>query len=114
MTKYAKLIHPQDNVVTVVAPCQAGDQVVVRSPDGEQTYACNQEVPFGHKIAIAPIQPGGPVRKYGEVIGSATGAIAVGDWVHIHNLRDDYLCLGKDGSPLPGQEGSAGGQSCSA
>lgn len=109
MEKYAKQIHADDNVATAVSDCAAGDALTVKSGERTTTYTCRQAIPFGHKIAIRDIPAGGSVVKYGEVIGSATAHIAVGDWVHTHNVRDDYKCLGKDGAPLPGQEE---GKSC--
>ena len=41
----------------------------------------------GHKMAVAPIAQGEPVRKYDQIIGFATQAIAPGDWVHTHNVE---------------------------
>ena len=104
MTKFAKLISENDNVITVVADCKAGDDVTVKFQGAEKIYTCNSDVPFGHKVAINDIKKGEPVVKYGETIGSAKSDIKIGDWVHIHNVQDDYLCLDKDGKPLPGQE----------
>ncbi|MBG0775979.1 MAG: UxaA family hydrolase [Desulfovibrionaceae bacterium] len=105
MTKYAKQINAKDNVVTAVSDCVAGDEVVVKFGGAQTTYTCNQDVPFGHKIAIVEVPKGGRLVKYGEEIGSATTDIHKGDWVHTHNVLDDYMCLDKDGKPLPGQEG---------
>lgn len=45
-----------------------------------------EEIPRGHKIAIVPIAQGEPVRKYGQIIGFATGNISPGQHVHTHNL----------------------------
>ena len=104
MAKSAKLINGNDNVVTVVADCTAGDEVTVCFEKREATYKCNQDVPFGHKVAICDIGRGESVIKYGAAIGSATQDIRRGDWVHIHNLKDDYKVLDKEGNPLPGQE----------
>ncbi|WP_461211403.1 UxaA family hydrolase [Desulfocurvus sp. DL9XJH121] len=103
MTKYAKQIDEKDNVVTALSECAAGDEVVVKFKGGETSYTCNQDVPFGHKIAIADVPKDGRVVKYGEEIGSASSDIKVGDWVHTHNVVDGYLCLDADGNPLPGQ-----------
>jgi altronate dehydratase len=103
MTKYAKLIADNDNVITAVVDCKAGDEVHVRRGGKETTYTCNQDIPFGHKIAIAEIKKGYNVIKYGEKIGVAEKHIKLGDWVHTHNVRDDYLCIDKQGKPLPGQ-----------
>ncbi len=107
MTKYAKLIHENDNVITVVADCNAGDRITVKLEDKEFTYTANQDVPYGHKVAIVSIKQGAPVVKYGEAIGRARQDIAAGDWVHVHNVRDDYKCLDRNGNPLPGQENDA-------
>jgi len=104
MTKYAKRISDTDNVVTAVADCTAGDEVTVKYKGSETKYKCNQDVPFGHKIATGDISKGAVVIKYGETIGSASQDIKKGDWVHTHNVKDDYKCLDKDGNPLPGQE----------
>lgn len=46
-------------------------------------------IPFGHKIAVAPMDAGEPVVKYGEVIGFATSPIRAGQHVHVHNVRSD-------------------------
>ncbi len=46
-----------------------------------------QPVPAGHKFALRPIAAGEPVRKFGNVIGVASAAIAPGAHVHSHNLR---------------------------
>jgi altronate hydrolase len=40
----------------------------------------------GHKLAIRPIAPGQPVRKFNQIIGFATQPIAPGELVHTHNL----------------------------
>ena len=104
MAKYAKLIDEKDNVVTVVADCAAGDEVIVRFKASETPYTCNHDVPFGHKVAITDIKKGDKIVKYGEAIGSASQDVRKGDWVHTHNVKDDYKVLDKEGNPLPGQE----------
>ena len=104
MTKYAKKINDKDNVVTAVSDCVAGDEVTVKFQGDETSYICNQDVPFGHKIAIVEVPKGGRLVKYGEEIGSASSDIKVGDWVHTHNVVDDYKCLDAQGNPLPGQQ----------
>ena len=103
MTKYAKKIAEEDNVVTAVTDCKAGDQVTIKSRGEETHFTCNQDVPFGHKIATVDIAKGSKIIKYGEQIGSASKDIVKGDWVHTHNVEDDYKCLDKNGRPLPGQ-----------
>ena len=104
MVKYAKLINAKDNVVTVVADLKEREQVFVKFQGKQTIYRCNQNIPFGHKIAITDINQDDPVIKYGQVIGIASQNIQKGDWVHTHNVRDDYKVLDKNANPLPGQE----------
>ena len=103
MAKYAKLIDQRDNVATALADCSAGEEVTVRLGKQEAAYKCNKDIAFGHKIAIVDIKKGDKVVKYGEAIGSASQDIRKGDWVHTHNVKDDYKVLDKEGSPLPEQ-----------
>jgi altronate dehydratase small subunit len=100
MPKLAKLINDKDNVVTVLSDIAAGEEFKLRSKGKEIIYTCNQDIPFGHKIAIEDIKKGGKIVKYGESIGSAAQDIKKGDWVHTHNVKDDYAVLDKDGKPL--------------
>ena len=103
MEIYAKVITDKDNVGTVLADCKAGDNIVVRRGGENIGYTCKESIPFGHKIAIAQMKKGDSVIKYGEKIGTATNDIGIGDWVHTHNVVDDYVCKDKNGRPLPGQ-----------
>lgn len=102
--KAAKIIQDGDNVATALVDVAAGDQLKSWSKGNEIIYTCNQDVPFGHKIAIVAIRAGEKIVKYGRPIGSATQDIKQGDWVHVHNVKDDYKVLGRDGKPLPGQD----------
>ena len=106
MAKYAKLIDENDNVVTAIADFNPGDRVTVKFRGKDKAYPCNEDLAFGHKIAISDIKKGEKVVKYGQPIGTASQDITKGDWVHVHNAKDDYKVLDKDGNPLPGQEDS--------
>jgi altronate hydrolase len=76
-------LHPTaDNVAVVKQPLQAGTILV----DGQAEIPIRQFVGDGHKVALAPIAAGEPVRRYGQIIGFATQDIALGDHVHTHNL----------------------------
>jgi hypothetical protein len=83
----ALVLHPEDNVVVCRRDVHAGERL---SLDGE-TMTVPSDVPLGHKIARRPIPFGAPVVKYGMAIGSATTDIQVGEWVHMHNLKSDYI-----------------------
>jgi altronate dehydratase small subunit len=83
----AIVVDPRDSVATVLADFAAGEVLTVRVGAEDCRVTLRAPIPFGHKVALDAIEPGGPVRKYGEVIGRATQAIAPGDHVHLHNLE---------------------------
>ncbi|WP_341212805.1 altronate dehydratase family protein [uncultured Limimaricola sp.] len=57
-------------------------------PPGEDVcdVVTREEIPRGHKMALAPIPAGGQVIRYGQTIGQASCNIAAGAHVHSHNL----------------------------
>lgn len=71
-------LSPLDNVVVAIDQIAAGDSAA--------GAVASERVPRGHKMAVAPIATGEPVRKYGQIIGFALAAIAPGQWVHEHNV----------------------------
>ena len=75
-------IAPGDNVAVALQPIAAGQAVAV---DG-LTVSAAEDIPQGHKMALAAIAAGAPIVKYGCVIGHATRDITPGAWVHTHNL----------------------------
>ena len=80
------VLGESDNVGTCLAQVDAGTAVEV-PPGTGNTLVVNDDVPFGHKIAIKDIPAGADVLKYGEVIGRASSDIERGAWVHIHNIE---------------------------
>ncbi|MEM9147231.1 MAG: altronate dehydratase family protein [Pseudomonadota bacterium] len=58
------------------------------------TAGATERIPRGHKLALAPIAAGAPVRKYGQLIGYASQAIPLGAHVHDHNL--DFRAVDTD------------------
>jgi len=81
-------LHAGDTVAVARDNLPAGCRVSV---DGRE-LTVRADIPRGHKMALADVPASGPVRKYGQLIGQATTAIATGDHVHTHNL----------GMPSPG------------
>jgi altronate dehydratase len=82
-------LHADDDVVIALADLPEGFQ-----PPGLDVPLA-QPVPRGHKIAARPIASGAHVRRYGQIIGTASADIAAGAHVHSHNLgmgdhRQDY------------------------
>lgn len=84
----AILLHPQDNVATVVDSDVGPDTPVdlVGKPAG---VIAREAIAFGHKVALAALAAGAPVLKYGQPIGHAARDIAAGEHVHTHNLISD-------------------------
>lgn len=83
----ALVMHARDHVATALQDLRAGEQAVCGTGSGTIVVALKQDVPFGHKFAIADIPEGTEVRKYGEVIGRSSAPIAAGEHVHVHNLE---------------------------
>ena len=81
------LLHPDDNVLVCVAPIAAGDLL----PVSGGTIPAREGVTVGHKVARQALRPGDKVIKYGAPIGSMTAAAAAGQWVHMHNMKSDYI-----------------------
>ena len=70
-------LHTEDNIAVAIDPLAAGLEaagVTTRAP-----------VPRGHKVATRDIAEGAAIRKFGQIIGFATRAIAPGEHVHEHN-----------------------------
>ena len=78
------VIDVRDNVATVVEDLCAGQEVLL--PGGGEMKLVD-DVPFGHKVALADIGRGEIVVKYGQSIGIATRAIRRGQHVHVHNVE---------------------------
>lgn len=87
MSAAAIRLDPRDNVAVCCRGVVAGERIAV---DGI-VLAVAQDVELGHKLALVALAPGDRIVKYGMPIGSATGATAAGGWVHVHNMKSDYL-----------------------
>lgn len=83
---YLKL-HPSDNVLVLVRAVRASERIDI----GGQQIVFQTDIPMGHKIAERPIAPGDQIVKYGVPIGTATAPINVGDHVHLHNVKSNYM-----------------------
>jgi hypothetical protein len=81
------LLDAKDTAAIALTPLPPGTPVEVRRGDAMVRVVAEALIPFGHKIAVAPMSAGDPVVKYGEVIGFATAPIRPGQHVHVHNVR---------------------------
>jgi galactarate dehydratase len=70
-------VHASDNVAIVVNA--GGLPAATAFPDG---LTLREAVPQSHKVALRDIGAGGPVLRYGAVIGLAVRDIPRGSWVH--------------------------------
>ena len=85
------LVHDkQDNVGVVVVEClTAGTEMlcVVTECKSYFTLVVNDDVPIGHKVALADLPDGDTAIKYGQDIGRFVADIAKGNHVHTHNMK---------------------------
>lgn len=73
-------IHPADDVVIARQQLLGGTRIE------SEGITISGLIPPGHKVAVRAIAAGAPVRRYNQIIGTATQAIAAGQHVHTHNL----------------------------
>jgi len=92
MPSLAIRLSPTDNVVVARADLLPGTKL------DDFGVTCRTHVPAGHKMAIAAVSVGAPVRRYGQIIGFATVPIEPGQHVHTQNMamgdfaRDYAFC----------------------
>ena len=87
MPSKAMVINERDNVATAMADLRKDELFSLKPGEGNFSVRVTQDIPFGHKFALAEIPKGGEVIKYGESIGVASRRIGPGEHVHVHNLE---------------------------
>jgi altronate hydrolase len=102
LSQYAVHLRPQDNIAVAVKSIPAGAELTFAGG----TIKTTGVVKMGHKFAVQPVKEGDPVFKFGQIIGFATKPIAVGDHVHMHNVKAekferDYAFGADRPAPLP-------------
>jgi (2R)-sulfolactate sulfo-lyase subunit alpha len=85
------LVHDkQDNVgVVVVEDLKSGTEMlcVVTEDNSEFNLVVNDDVPIGHKVALADLAEGDTAIKYGQDIGRIVADVRKGHHVHTQNLK---------------------------
>jgi hypothetical protein len=81
------LLDPTDNVLVAIQTLEAGDTLTVAG----QRVNVPAQLTLGHKLAARAIRAGEKILKYRVPIGSATQDIAVGEHIHLHNMKSDYI-----------------------
>ena len=74
-------LNPVDDVV--IARRQLITGTILEEENGLRVAAL---IPAGHKMATRAIAVGQPIKRYGQIIGTASQAIEPGQHVHTHNL----------------------------
>jgi altronate dehydratase small subunit len=80
-------LNPKDNVCTAIAPISSGTTLRIYG----DVVVIKQNIPLGFKIAGCNIATNESIIKYGVSIGSAIRDIVLGELVHLHNMKSDYL-----------------------
>ncbi|MGD9368644.1 MAG: altronate dehydratase family protein [Desulfobacteraceae bacterium] len=76
-------IDSNDNVAIALSRIDTGASI----PSDHGQITAQEPIPQGHKVALAAIDTGEPVMKYGHAIGRATQPIQPGQWIHAHNIK---------------------------
>ena len=93
-------LNPKDNVCTAIAVIPGGTILQISG----NAVATRENIPLGFMLAGCNIARHESVIKYGVPIGSATRDIVLGELVHLHNMKSDYLptyTLEKEDSHAP-------------
>lgn len=80
------ILNPDDSVAVARCAIPAGEVLEISG----KRVALAAALTMGHKLARRTIAPGENILKYGVSIGSATADIAIGDHVHLSNMKSDY------------------------
>jgi altronate hydrolase len=100
LSDVAIVLRCADNVAVLKRPVRPGDELV----NGSCHLPVTRAIAPGHKIALAEIDDGEPIIKYGQIIGFAKGRVLAGEHVHAHNVatkdfgRDYQFCA--DAQPV--------------
>ena len=81
------LLDEADNVVIARRDLPSGAEFEIEG----KTVVLKENIPTGFKLARTAIPKGEKILKYGAHIGSAIEDIEIGESVHIHNMKSDYL-----------------------
>src|ERR1700675_4689164 len=92
-------LHPDDDVVIARSQLVGGTRLI------DENVTVVGLIPPAHKVATRTIAKGTPVKRYNQIIGSASRDIAPGEHVHLNNLQmgafDRDYAFGADVKPTP-------------
>ncbi|MBI5717653.1 MAG: UxaA family hydrolase [Burkholderiales bacterium] len=75
--------------VVVVEGVKAGMKLEgwIMDEDKSASVIARQDIPIGHKVALADMAPGDTVWKYGTDMGKVVAPIKAGEHAHVHNIK---------------------------
>lgn len=75
--------------VVVVEGVKAGMELNgwIMDDDKMTSIVARQDIPIGHKVALANMNTGDTVMKYGVDIGRVVAPIKTGEHAHVHNIK---------------------------
>ena len=84
----AIVLDATDNVATSLCDIEKGASPAITGPGSARQgeLAVTEDIPFGHKFALADLKKNDPIIKYGNTIGICTADIGRGAYVHVHNV----------------------------
>ena len=87
--KNAVLINEIDNTSVACNDFLKGESIHIK----DKKIVLLDNVTMAHKIAICDIINGEIIIKYGVSIGTATKDIKLGELVHMHNMKSNYMTI---------------------
>ncbi len=76
-------VHNDDNLIVALQDLKAGEEVKWAG----ESYQMLTDVPAKHKFLSHDVQPGGPVKMYGVLVGKASSPIKKGEVATIQNVE---------------------------
>lgn len=87
INRHFVLLNEADNIFVCCKQLLAEESTCLEDVDVVMAV----DITVGHKIARKSILQGEKIIKYGVSIGSATKDITLGEHVHMHNIKSDYI-----------------------
>ncbi len=85
------IVHDENDSVgvVVVEGVSAGDSLNgwIMDQQRDIQFQAKDDIPIGHKLAIADLTENDTVIKYGIDIGRVVAPISIGEHVHVHNVK---------------------------
>lgn len=88
MIKKCFQIHKEDNTAVLLEDAVTGAELQIIGGTG--TITLENDIEYGHKVALQDLPVNHRIMKYGIPIGHSTKPIRRGEWIHLHNCASEY------------------------